>query len=86
MLNRPDYVEEGMSTCSLSDSAVKKTDVSAKYQFLLHTQYLMDHQSGLWYHGWEFDGKGSGHNFAKALWARGNCWVRPYHNTFMIIS
>lgn len=44
----------------------------AKYQFLLHAQYLMDTHSGLWFHGWSFDGK---HNFAKALWARGNSWV-----------
>ncbi len=44
----------------------------AKYQFLLHAQYLMDTPSGLWFHGWTFDGK---HNFANALWARGNSWV-----------
>ncbi len=44
----------------------------AKYQFLLHAQYLMDTHSGLWFHGWSFDGK---HNFANALWARGNSWV-----------
>jgi len=47
----------------------------ATYQFLLHIQYLVDTPSGLWYHGWEFDGEGGGHNFAKALWARGNCWI-----------
>lgn len=44
----------------------------AKYQFLLHIQYLMDRRSGLWFHGWNFDGR---HNFAKALWARGNSWI-----------
>ncbi|SUB02156.1 Unsaturated rhamnogalacturonyl hydrolase YesR [Pannonibacter phragmitetus] len=44
----------------------------AKYQFLLHIQYLMDTQSGLWFHGWSFDGN---HNFARALWARGNSWI-----------
>ena len=44
----------------------------AKYQFLLHAQYLADTRSGLWFHGWTFDGR---HNFAGALWARGNCWV-----------
>lgn len=44
----------------------------AKYQFLIHAQYLMDTQSGLWFHGWTFDGN---HNFAKALWARGNSWL-----------
>lgn len=46
----------------------------AKYQFMLHCQYLVDTSSGLWYHGWEFTDKG-GDNFANALWARGNCWI-----------
>lgn len=44
----------------------------AKRQFMLHIKYLADTQSGLWFHGWTFDGR---HNFADALWARGNCWV-----------
>ncbi len=44
----------------------------ASYQFLLHVQYLMDRESGLWFHGWNFDGR---HNFAKARWARGNSWL-----------
>lgn len=44
----------------------------AKYQFLLHTKYLCDRESGLWYHGWTFT---EGHHYAKALWARGNCWI-----------
>ncbi|KAI5449366.1 hypothetical protein NCC49_004770 [Naganishia albida] len=47
----------------------------AKYQFLLHINYLMDTTTGLWFHGWQFDGKGGGHNYARALWARGNCWI-----------
>jgi unsaturated rhamnogalacturonyl hydrolase len=47
---------------------------------MIHVQYLMDSPSGLWYHGWQFDGasgkgQGQGHNFAGALWGRGNCWV-----------
>lgn len=50
--------------------------IVAKYQFLIHIQYLMDTTTGLWFHGWEFDGNGGGHNYAKALWGRGNCWVR----------
>jgi len=41
-------------------------------QFLLHTRYLADPKSGLWFHGWTFDGR---HNFARALWGRGNCWI-----------
>ena len=44
----------------------------AKRQFLVHIKYLADRRTGLWYHGWTFDGR---HNFAGALWARGNCWV-----------
>ena len=44
----------------------------AQRQFPIHIKYLFDRQSGLWFHGWTFDGR---HNFANALWARGNCWV-----------
>lgn len=44
----------------------------AKYQFLVHAQYLADTSSGLWFHGWTFDGD---HNFGRALWARGNSWI-----------
>ncbi len=44
----------------------------AIYQFLIHIQYLYDRKTGLWFHGWNFDGR---HNFARALWARGNCWI-----------
>jgi len=44
----------------------------AKRQFLLHIKYLADSKTGLWFHGWTFDGR---HNFANALWARGNCWI-----------
>ncbi len=44
----------------------------AQYQFLLHARYLADKKTGLWYHGWTFNGR---HNFAGAFWGRGNCWV-----------
>lgn len=44
----------------------------AKFQFLMHINYLMDNETGTWFHGWTFDGK---HNFANARWARGNSWV-----------
>ncbi len=44
----------------------------ATYQFLVHVQYLMDRETGLWFHGWTFDGH---HNFAHARWARGNSWL-----------
>ncbi len=44
----------------------------ATHQFLLHAKYLSDPETGLWYHGWCFHGR---HNFARAFWGRGNCWI-----------
>jgi unsaturated rhamnogalacturonyl hydrolase len=44
----------------------------AKRQFLLHVKYLADRQTGLWFHGWTFEGR---HNFANARWGRGNSWA-----------
>ncbi|MDU0347648.1 glycoside hydrolase family 105 protein [Actinomyces sp. MRS3W] len=44
----------------------------ALFQVLTHVRYLADPHTGLWYHGWTFDGA---HNFADALWARGNAWI-----------
>jgi unsaturated rhamnogalacturonyl hydrolase len=44
----------------------------AKRQFLLHVKYLADRETGLWFHGWTFEGR---HHFARARWARGNAWV-----------
>lgn len=44
----------------------------AKKQFLLHIQYLQDKQTGLWYHGWNFNNLD---NFADAFWGRGNSWA-----------
>lgn len=40
-------------------------------QFMVHIKYLSDAKSGLFYHGWTFEGK---HHFAGALWGRGNSW------------
>lgn len=40
-------------------------------QFLVHLKYLTDTKTGLFFHGWTFDGN---HHFAGALWARGNAW------------
>lgn len=40
-------------------------------QFLVHLKYLTDLESGLFFHGWNFDGC---HHFGKALWGRGNAW------------
>lgn len=45
----------------------------AKKQFLIHIKYLFDTKTGLFYHGWTFNE--GGHNFAAALWARGNSWL-----------
>ena len=44
----------------------------ARRQFMVHIKYLVDRKTGLWFHGWTFEGR---HHFAEALWARGNCWV-----------
>ncbi len=44
----------------------------AEYQFLVHIKYLTDRQSGLWFHGWTFDGN---HHFVNARWGRGNAWI-----------
>jgi unsaturated rhamnogalacturonyl hydrolase len=44
----------------------------ATFQFLTHVAHLFDRETGLWFHGWTFDGR---HNFAKARWARGNSWL-----------
>jgi|TARA_R110000744_G_scaffold227710_5_gene345811 unsaturated rhamnogalacturonyl hydrolase len=44
----------------------------ATFQFLVHTHYLAERETGLWFHGWTFDGN---HNFARARWARGNSWI-----------
>ncbi|MFD1795582.1 glycoside hydrolase family 105 protein [Paracoccus aurantiacus] len=44
----------------------------AERQFLVHARYLADPHTGLWFHGWSFDGR---HNFARALWGRGNSWI-----------
>ncbi len=44
----------------------------ARYQFLIHVKYLMEKKTGLWYHGWTFEGR---HNYAEVFWARGNCWI-----------
>jgi unsaturated rhamnogalacturonyl hydrolase len=44
----------------------------AERQFLVHARYLADTGTGLWFHGWTFRGR---HNFARALWGRGNAWI-----------
>lgn len=44
----------------------------ALQQFLVHAHYLADTETGLWFHGWTFEGR---HNFARARWGRGNSWI-----------
>ncbi len=44
----------------------------AERQFLIHTHFLADRATGLWFHGWTFNGR---NNFADARWARGNAWI-----------
>lgn len=55
---------------------------AAKYQFLLHERYLADPKTGLWYHGFTFNGR---HNYGKVFWARGNAWITLAIPTFLEI-
>lgn len=57
--------------------------IEAEKQFMLHTRYLSDPETGLWYHGWTFNGR---HNFAKAFWGRGNCWVTIAITEFLCMA
>lgn len=41
------------------------------HQVLLHIKYLCDKKTGLFYHGWTFNGN---HNFGEVFWCRGNSW------------
>lgn len=52
----------------------------AIYQFLLHTKYLVDPKTGLWFHGWTFLERD---NFAGAFWGRGNCWASIFVPEFL---
>ena len=45
---------------------------AAHYQFLVHIRFLADPATGLFFHGWTFEGR---HNYARARWARGNAWI-----------
>lgn len=47
----------------------------AEYQTLLHIKYLTDPHTGLWFHGFSFEGR---HHFARARWARGNGWFTAF--------
>ncbi len=41
------------------------------HQMLMHIKYLHDKKTGLFYHGWTFNGN---HNFGGVFWCRGNSW------------
>lgn len=41
------------------------------HQVLIHIKYLYDKKSGLFYHGWTFNGRS---NFGGIFWCRGNSW------------
>lgn len=41
-------------------------------EYLIHAQYLLDPQTGLWYHGYDF---GTKTNRTAGFWGRGNGWV-----------
>lgn len=43
----------------------------AIHQVLIHIKYLYDKKTGLFYHGWTFNGR---HNFGGIFWCRGNSW------------
>jgi len=44
----------------------------ALYQLLLHTKYLHDPKTNLYFHGWTFKER---NNFGDVLWCRGNAWA-----------
>ncbi|MEH7379257.1 glycoside hydrolase family 88 protein [Bacillus sp. JJ1533] len=43
----------------------------AKKQFLVHIKYLYDKETGLFFHGWDFN---ENHNYGAVRWGRGNGW------------
>lgn len=43
----------------------------ATHQFLVHIKYLFDRHTGLFHHGFRFDGRD---NFGGIFWCRGNSW------------
>ncbi|WP_010494846.1 glycoside hydrolase family 88/105 protein [Paenibacillus elgii] len=43
----------------------------AKRQMLVHIKYLYDVKSGLFFHGWDFNGR---HHYGAVHWGRGNGW------------
>lgn len=52
----------------------------AIYQVLLHTKYLLDRETGLFYHGWDFNEQS---NYGEVLWCRGNSWLTMFLPIFI---
>lgn len=53
----------------------EKYTEEAIFQVLIHQKYLSDNKTGLWYHGWTYNGR---NNFVDAFWGRGNCWITAF--------
>ena len=49
----------------------------ASRQFLVHARYLADTHTGLWFHGWTFDGR---HNFAESPLGARQCLDHGRHS------
>ena len=63
-------------------SGKKEYTDEAVYQVLVHTKYLADRKTGLWFHGWTFRER---NNFAGAFWGRGNSWITAAIPEFLSI-
>jgi unsaturated rhamnogalacturonyl hydrolase len=56
-----------------ASSVLDRSDLAREvsYQVMIHAKYLLDIKTGLFFHGWDFDGR---HHYGAVLWARGNAW------------
>lgn len=52
-------------------------------QFIIHSNFLMERNNGLWYHGWSFDRKSE---FSPVFWGRGNAWISIFIPEFLQIA
>lgn len=52
-------------------------------QFLVHIKYLFDPETGLFFHGYNFDGKT---HYAGARWGRANAWIAAALTDFLEIT
>jgi unsaturated rhamnogalacturonyl hydrolase len=55
----------------------------AHHQFMVHIRFLVETETGLYFHGWTFEGR---HNFTRARWARGNPWVTITQPELFVIA